>query len=49
MPNETPMFEVIWEGDVLVPLDPDEVPCDNPFDWQPVALDEVPLTPEDES
>lgn len=42
MPNETPMFEVIWEGDICVALDPDEIECDNPHDWTPVAHNEIP-------
>lgn len=38
---ESPEF--VWDGDVPVLVAPDEHPCDNPFDWQPIDMDDVPV------
>ena len=43
--TETP--EIVWDGDVPVLVEPDSHPCDNPFDWEPVRMDDVPVQDED--
>lgn len=38
---ETPV--IVWDGDVPMLVEPDEFPCDNPFDWTPIELADVPV------
>lgn len=43
MPENTVTPEIVWDDDVAMLADPDLHPCDNPFDWQPIELDDVPV------
>ena len=46
MTDSTDTLDIVWDGDVAVCADPETVECENPYDWTPLHMEDVPVEQE---